>query len=25
MNVYWSIPPLFYQGSKSGQYNSELR
>lgn len=25
MNVYWSIPPLFYQGSKSGQYNSTLR
>lgn len=25
MNVYWSIPPLFYQGSKSGQYSSELR
>lgn len=25
MNVYWSIPPLFYQGSKSGEYESELR
>jgi glycosyl transferase family 25 len=25
MNVYWSIPPLFYQGSKSGQYDSTLR
>lgn len=25
MNVYWSIPPLFYQGSKSGTYNSTLR
>lgn len=25
MNVYWSIPSLFYQGSKSGQYNSTLR
>jgi GR25 family glycosyltransferase involved in LPS biosynthesis len=25
MNVYWSIPPLFYQGSKSGKYKSTLR
>lgn len=25
MNVYWSIPPLFYQGSKSGEYESTLR
>jgi GR25 family glycosyltransferase involved in LPS biosynthesis len=25
MNVYWSIPPFFYQGSKSGQYDSTLR
>lgn len=25
MNVYWAIPPLFYQGSKSGKYNSTLR
>ena len=25
MNVYWTIPPLFYQGSKNGQYKSELR
>lgn len=25
MNVYWTIPPLFYQGSKSGKYNSTLR
>lgn len=25
MNVYWYIPPLFYQGSKSGEYESELR
>lgn len=25
MNVYWSIPPLFYQGSKSGEYTSTLR
>lgn len=25
MNVYWSIPPLFYQGSKSGEYDSTLR
>jgi GR25 family glycosyltransferase involved in LPS biosynthesis len=25
MNVYWSLPSLFYQGSKSGDYNSTLR
>ena len=25
MNVYWYIPPIFYQGSKTGKYNSELR
>lgn len=25
MNVYWSIPPIFYQGSKSGEYESTLR
>ena len=25
MNVYWSIPPLFYQGSKSGEYIPTLR
>jgi len=25
MNVYWAIPPLFYQGSKSGEYDSTLR
>jgi glycosyl transferase family 25 len=25
MNVYWFIPALFYQGSKSGQYSSTLR
>ena len=25
MNVYWSILPLFYNGSNDGQYDSELR
>lgn len=25
MNVYWALPSLFYQGSKSGKYNSTLR
>ena len=25
MNVYWSIPSIFYQGSKSGLYSSTLR
>lgn len=25
MNVYWTIPPLFQQGSKNGKYKSELR
>lgn len=25
MNVYWALPPLFYQGSKSGKYSSTLR
>lgn len=25
MNVYWSKNPIFYQGSKNGEYNSTLR
>lgn len=25
MNVYWILPPLFYQGSVTGEYNSTLR
>ena len=25
MNIYWYIPPIFYQGSKSGEYKSTLR
>jgi len=25
MNVYWSVAPIFYNGSNDGQYNSEIR
>jgi GR25 family glycosyltransferase involved in LPS biosynthesis len=25
MNVYWSLPPIFHQGSKNGKYISTLR
>lgn len=25
MNIFWYLPPLFFQGSKNGQYKSTLR
>lgn len=25
LDVYWNVPPLFYQGSKSGKFKSTLR